>query len=254
MVDYIAEHDDAMLDKYLTEHVLDARGDAHVDSPVYPGAENRSGACGFRVQEQRHSAAAGRGRGLSAVAAGCAAGGRRGSGDRGGAAAPRQRTISRFAALAFKIMSDPFVGHVTYIRVYSGVLKSGSYCFEFRQEFARANRPFVADAREQARRDRCDLCGRHCACVGLKSVNTGDTLCDEDKPIILESIVFPAPVISVAIEPKTKADQEKLGVALRQAGAGRSDLPRVHRAGHRPDADFRHGRVAPRDHCGPHDA
>ena len=67
------------------------------------------------------------------------------------------------------------------------------------------------------------------ACVGLKNVTTGDTLCNEDKPIVLESIDFPTPVISVAIEPKTKADQEKMGMALGKAGAGRSHVPRAHR-------------------------
>ena len=121
-----------------------------------------------------------------------------------------------FAALAFKIMSDPFVGHVTYIRVYSGVLKSGSYVLNAakgtRERISRLMQ-MHANKREEIE----DVCaGDICACVGLKSVNTGDTLCDEAKPIILESIEFPTPVISVAIEPKTKADQDKLGVALQR--------------------------------------
>ena len=121
-----------------------------------------------------------------------------------------------FSALAFKIMSDPFVGHVTYIRVYSGVLKSGSYVFNSgkgtRERISRLLR-MHANKREEIE----DIyAGDICACVGLKSVNTGDTLCDEEKPIVLESIDFPAPVISVAIEPKTKADQDKLGVAMQR--------------------------------------
>jgi elongation factor G len=121
-----------------------------------------------------------------------------------------------FAALAFKIMSDPFVGHVTYIRVYSGVLKSGSYVLNSgKNSRERISRLLQMHANKRVEIEEV-YAGDICACVGLKSVNTGDTLCDEEKPIILESIVFPAPVISVAIEPKTKADQEKLGVALQR--------------------------------------
>jgi elongation factor G len=121
-----------------------------------------------------------------------------------------------FAALAFKIMSDPFVGHVTYIRVYSGVLKSGSYVMNSgkgsRERISR-----LLQMHANKREEITDIyAGDICACVGLKSVNTGDTLCDEDKQIILENIDFPAPVISVAIEPKTKADQDKLGVAMQR--------------------------------------
>src|SRR6202035_927103 len=119
-----------------------------------------------------------------------------------------------FGALAFKIMSDPFVGHVTYVRVYSGILKSGSYVYNSskntRERIGRLLR-MHANKREEID---AIYAGDIAACVGLKSVTTGDTLCDEDKPIVLESIVFPAPVISVAIEPKTKADQDKLGNAL----------------------------------------
>ncbi len=121
-----------------------------------------------------------------------------------------------FAALAFKIMSDPFVGHVTYIRVYSGVLKSGSYVLNSgkgsRERISRLLQ-MHANKREEIEEI---YAGDICACVGLKSVNTGDTLCDETKPIILENIDFPTPVISVAIEPKTKADQDKLGVAMQR--------------------------------------
>jgi elongation factor G len=119
-----------------------------------------------------------------------------------------------FAALAFKIMSDPFVGHVTYIRVYSGVLQAGSYVYNStKQTRERIGRLLRMHANKREEIDAIHA-GDIAACVGLKSVTTGDTLCDEDKPIVLESIEFPAPVISVAIEPKTKADQEKLGNAL----------------------------------------
>jgi elongation factor G len=121
-----------------------------------------------------------------------------------------------FSALAFKIMSDPFVGHVTYIRVYSGVLKSGSYVYNS----GKATRERISRLLQMHANKREEIdtvyAGDICACVGLKSVNTGDTLCDENKPVVLENIDFPAPVISVAIEPKTKADQDKLGVAMQR--------------------------------------
>src|SRR6266513_314098 len=121
-----------------------------------------------------------------------------------------------FAALAFKIMSDPFVGHVTYVRVYSGVLKSGSYVLNSgKGTRERISRLLQMHANKREEIDEI-YAGDICACVGLKSVNTGDTLCDENKPIILENIDFPTPVISVAIEPKTKADQGKLGVAMQR--------------------------------------
>src|SRR5438067_8259401 len=119
-----------------------------------------------------------------------------------------------FSALAFKIMSDPFVGHLTYIRVYSGVLKSGSYIYNStKRTRERIGRLLQMHANK---REEIDVvyAGDICACVGLKSVTTGDTLCDENKQIILEAIASPTPVISVAVEPKTKADQDKMGQAL----------------------------------------
>ncbi|MBZ5631396.1 MAG: elongation factor G, partial [Acidobacteriia bacterium] len=119
-----------------------------------------------------------------------------------------------FAALAFKIMTDPYVGHVTYVRVYSGVLNIGSYIYNSskntRERVGRLLR-MHANKREEIEAIHA---GDIAACVGLKNVTTGDTLCDEEKQIILESIEFPTPVISVAIEPKTKADQDKMGNAL----------------------------------------
>src|SRR2546428_2330715 len=121
-----------------------------------------------------------------------------------------------FSPLAFKIMSDPFVGHVTYIRVYSGVLKAGSYVYNSsKRTRERIGRLLQMHANKREEIDAV-YAGDIAACVGLKSVTTGDTLCDESKPIILEAIDFPAPVISVAIEPKTKADQDKLGTALQK--------------------------------------
>ncbi len=119
-----------------------------------------------------------------------------------------------FSALAFKLMTDPFVGQLTFIRVYSGVLTSGSSVFNTtKQRTERVGRllKMHANKREEIKEV---YAGDIAAAVGLKQVSTGDTLCDEKKPIVLESMDFPEPVISLAIEPKTKSDQEKLGVGL----------------------------------------
>ncbi|HEX9760879.1 MAG TPA: elongation factor G, partial [Candidatus Acidoferrales bacterium] len=119
-----------------------------------------------------------------------------------------------FCALAFKIMTDPFVGNLTYVRVYSGVLKTGTYAYNSnRRTRERIGRLLRMHANKREEIDAV-YSGDIAACVGLKSVTTGDSLCDEDKPVILEAIEFPTPVISVAIEPRTKADQDKLGNAL----------------------------------------
>jgi elongation factor G len=119
-----------------------------------------------------------------------------------------------FSALAFKIMSDPFVGHLTYIRVYSGVLNAGSYIYNSTKGTReRIGRLLQMHANKRVEIDAV-YAGDICACVGLKSVTTGDTLCDENKQVILEAMDFPTPVISVAVEPKTKADQDKMGQAL----------------------------------------
>ena len=119
-----------------------------------------------------------------------------------------------FAALAFKIATDPFVGKLTFFRVYSGVLKAGSYAYnsskDKRERVARLLQ-MHANKREEIVEVRA---GDIAAAIGLKDTRTGDTLSEEDKPIILEAMKFPTPVISVAIEPKTKADQDKLGIAL----------------------------------------
>ena len=121
-----------------------------------------------------------------------------------------------FAALAFKIMTDPFVGQLTFFRVYSGVLDAGSSVANATKgKTERIGRllKMHANKREEIKEV---YAGDIAAAVGLKSVTTGDTLCDEKKPIVLESMDFPEPVISLAIEPKTKADQEKLGVRASQ--------------------------------------
>jgi len=118
-----------------------------------------------------------------------------------------------FAALAFKIMTDPFVGQLTFIRVYSGQLKSGdSVLNPVKGKTERIGRLLKMHANKREEISEI-LAGDICACVGLR-VTTGDTICDPKHPIVLESIEFPEPVISVAVEPKTKGDQEKMGVAL----------------------------------------
>ena len=119
-----------------------------------------------------------------------------------------------FSALAFKIMADPFVGQLTFIRVYSGQLKTGDSVLNVRSgKTERIGRLMKMHANKREEISEI-LAGDICAAVGLKNVSTGDTICDEDHPIALESITFAAPVISVAVEPKTKADQEKMGMAL----------------------------------------
>lgn len=131
----------------------------------------------------------------------------------------RQQDIREpFSALAFKIATDPFVGKLCFIRVYSGKLNAGSYVYNAsKSEKERVGRllQMHANQREEIKEVKA---GDIAAIVGLKNTSTGDTLCDENKPIILENIVFPDPVISIAIEPKTKVDQEKMGLALRKLG------------------------------------
>ncbi|HKI62710.1 MAG TPA: elongation factor G [Mariprofundaceae bacterium] len=124
-----------------------------------------------------------------------------------------------FAALGFKVMTDPFVGTLTFFRVYSGVAEAGSYVINStkgkKERLGRILQMHANDRKEIKEVRAGDIA----AAVGLKSTTTGDTLCDESKPIILERMEFPEPVISVAIEPKTKADQEKMGVALGKLAA-----------------------------------
>jgi elongation factor G len=121
-----------------------------------------------------------------------------------------------FAALAFKVMSDPFVGKLIFFRVYSGILKAGSYVLNPRT----GNKERIGRILRMHSNEREEVsevyAGDIAAAVGLKDTFTGDTICAEDRPLILESITIPEPVISVAIEPKTKADQEKMGTALQK--------------------------------------
>ena len=121
-----------------------------------------------------------------------------------------------FAALAFKIMADPFVGKLAFFRVYSGTLSSGSYVYNS----TKGKKERIGRILQMHANNRKELevvySGDIAAAVGLKDTTTGDTLCDENAPIILESMEFPDPVISVAVEPKTKNDQEKMGIALQK--------------------------------------
>ena len=119
-----------------------------------------------------------------------------------------------FAALAFKVMTDPFVGKLTFFRVYSGIVEKGSYVLNSTKgKKERMGRILQMHANKREEIDAV-YCGDIAAAVGLKETTTGDTLCAEDAPIVLEKMEFPEPVISVAVEPKTKADQEKMGIAL----------------------------------------
>ena len=125
----------------------------------------------------------------------------------------------KFAALAFKLMTDPFVGQLTFVRVYSGVLNSGETVLNsVKGKKERIGRILQMHANEREEIKEV-LAGDIAACVGLKEVTTGETLCDPSAPIVLERMVFPEPVIHVAVEPKTKGDQEKMGIALGRLAA-----------------------------------
>ena len=124
-----------------------------------------------------------------------------------------------FSALAFKIMNDPFVGSLTFVRIYSGVLESGSYVINsVKDKRERVGRMLLMHSNNREEIKKASA-GDIVALVGLKETTTGDTLCDTSKPIILERMEFPKPVIEIAVEPKTKADQEKMGLALQRLAA-----------------------------------
>jgi len=213
VVEYIAEHDDAVLTRYLEEHDL---------SPQELRASLRRSTIALKLVPVVAGAAF-KNKGIQPLldaivdflpaptdkppVEGTTL-------DGSHAQLRRAADDQPFAALAFKIMSDPFVGHLTYIRVYSGVLKQGDMVFNATKNTReRVGRLLRMHANKREEIDAV-YAGDIVACVGLKNIGTGDTLCAEDKPILLESIEFPTPVISVAIEPKTKADQEKMGQAL----------------------------------------
>jgi elongation factor G len=213
VVEYIAEHDDVVLGKYLEEHDL---------TPEELRASIRRSTIALKLVPVVAGAAF-KNKGiqplLDAVVdflpsptevppiEGVVP-------ETGEAVLRRAADDQPFAALAFKIMTDPYVGQLTYIRIYSGVLKTGSHVYNpAKRTRERIGRLLRMHANKREEIDEI-YAGDIAACVGLKNVTTGDTLCDEDKPVLLEAIEFPMPVISVAIEPKTKADQEKLATAL----------------------------------------
>jgi elongation factor G len=213
VVEYIAEHDDAILAKYLSEHKLE---------PAELRASIRRSTIALKLVPVLAGAAF-KNKGIQPLLDAIVdylpspldvppVEGTKPDGTE-----PILRRASDdqpFAALAFKIMTDPYVGHLTYIRVYSGVLKTGESVYNStRKTRERIGRLLRMHANKREEIESIEA-GDIAACVGLKNVTTGDTLCSEEKPIVLESIDFPAPVISVAIEPKTKADQEKMDNAL----------------------------------------
>ena len=157
-----------------------------------------------------------------------------------------------FSALIFKIMTDPFVGQLAYLRVYSGHIETGSSVLNATQGNKERIGRLLQNARQQARGDQSEVwAGDIAAAVGLKGVTTGDTICDPKAPVLLESMTFPEPVIAVSIEPKTKADQEKLATAL---GKLQQEDPtfRVHTdQRHGADADLGDGRAPSGDHHRP---
>ncbi|MGB6875985.1 MAG: elongation factor G [Candidatus Acidiferrales bacterium] len=213
VVEYIAEHDDAVLAKYLAEHKLE---------PAELRASIRRSTLALKLVPVLAGSAF-KNKGIQPLldaivdylpAPADVAPVEGINPDTEEPELRRAADDQPFSGLAFKIMSDPYVGHLTYIRVYSGVCKTGSSVYNptkrTRERIGRLLRMHANKREEIEGIDSGDIA----ACVGLKNVSTGDTLCDEDKPIVLEAIEFPAPVISVAIEPKTKADQEKMGNAL----------------------------------------
>ena len=234
MIEAVAEMDDELTHKYLEgeELTIDEikRGLrlGTLTTQDHPGPD-RLGA-----QEQGRPADARRGRRLPAVAA------RRAAGDRASTRA-RARRSSRtaddnepFCALAFKIAADPFVGKLAFFRVYSGTLKAGSYVLNATKgKRERIGRILQMHANHREEIDEV-YAGDIAAAVGLKDTFTGDTLSDPDQPVVLESITFPEPVIEVTIEPKTKADQDKMAHRAPAPGRRGPDLPRPDRPGDRP--------------------
>ena len=156
--------------------------------------------------------------------------------------------------LAFKIMNDPFVGSLTFARIYSGKLEAGQQVLNtVKEKKERIGRMLLmhSNSREDIKEA---YAGDIVALAGLKDVTTGDTLCQTDAPVILERMEFPEPVIEVAVEPKTKGDQEKLATALNRLAQEDPVLPRIGRPGIRADADPRHGRASSRHPRRPHEA
>ena len=227
LIEAVAEYDDELMEDYLEEKPIEVERlkedirKATLDISMTPVL------CRLRVQEQGRPAAARRGDRLHAEPAGRAADrGRRAArqgrggqnGDEGKPATREASDDEPFAALAFKVMSDPFVGKLTYFRVYSGKLQAGGRVLNSNTgRTERVGRILMMHANHREEEEEI-YAGDIAAGVGLKQTTTGDTLCAPDAPIRLETISFPEPVVHVSIEPKTKVDQEKMGVALGRLG------------------------------------
>jgi len=215
MIEEISSHDDALMDKYLSgepltnEEIMLAIRTCTINIKIFPvicgtafknkGVQNLLDAVVDYMPSPLDIPAI---RGIDA--------------DSGAEVERIASDEAPFSALGFKIMTDPFVGQLTFFRVYSGVVNSGSYIYNStkgKKERIGRILKMHANKREEIKEV---YAGDIAAAVGLKYTTTGDTLCNEDNAVILESIDFPEPVISIAIEPKTKADQEKLGLSLQK--------------------------------------
>ena len=234
------------------------RADRHVAQARDAGHQGHPGPLRLRLQEQGRAAAARRRRRAAPLAARGPADDRHRAGQEGQDEDEEEvrepSDDAPFSALAFKVAVDPFVGKLTYMRVYSGKLEAGGRVLNTSTgKTERIGRLLMMHANSREEIEEC-YAGDILAGVGLKQTSTGDTLCAPDAPIVLEQIEFPEPVIAVAIEPKTKADQEKLGREPQPPLRGGPDLPGRVRRGDRPDPDPRHGRAAPRGAGRPHAA
>ena len=214
LLESIADHDDHLMEAYLEGEEITPE---HMREVIRAGhARHQHHACAvrLRLQEQGRAAAA-----STPSSTFCP----RPPTCRTSPASSRRQEVTRqtaddapFSALAFKVAVDPYVGKLTYFRVYSGTLKAGSYVSNSSKD-KRERISRILQMHANHREDRDEIyAGEIAAAVGLKNTRTGDTLCDQAKPVILESMEFPEPVIMVAIEPKTKADEEKLGNSLQR--------------------------------------
>ena len=215
LIEKIAETDDALLDKYLNgteptvdelEKALRAAVIAYKLVPIYAGSSLRNKG----VQPLLDAV-------VNYLPSPVDLKEVKGLNQKTGEAETRQLVIEEdLAGLAFKIQNDPHVGKLTFFRVYSGKIEAGSYIYNSTKDIRERVGRILLMHSNQREEIKEAFAGEIVALVGLKDTSTGDTLCDESKPIVLEKISFPEPVISLAIEPKTKSDQEKLGFALKR--------------------------------------
>ena len=217
LLETLAEADDTIMEKYLDEGEFTRRGARGRDPSRHPGRQAQPGALRHGVQEQGRAAPARRGREVPALAAGHRRDRRPLGQGRGRVEIKRMPSDDEpFSGLAYKIATDPHLGKLIYVRVYSGKLEAGSTVVNSvngRKERIGKVYQMHANKREEIASVGA---GQIVAVMGLKDTKTGHTLSDPQNPVILESMTFPAPVIEVAIEPKTKGDQEKLGTAIQR--------------------------------------